>query len=277
MKAPVIAIALLGFFAHELRAQTNAPLDLAKVGYSLGFKVGSNWAENEMKDVQLEAVLQGIRDALTGRPSKFSPEESNQQLGLYQTELQLRVAAKREAEADRNKSGSERFLTENKTKPGVITTPSGLQYKIIKAGTGMKPTANDNVTLHYRGSLVNGYEFDNSIKRGTPYQGPIIVFMRGMIEAIQLMSTGSQWQIFIPSDLAFGPGGFPQYKVGPNETIIFEAELLDVLPGGAPPQAGSGPGSEPVVSDIIRIPSAEEAAQGKQPEIIPSAPPTPSK
>lgn len=265
MKALTI-LALLGFLACDLQAQTNSSFDPAKVGYSLGFKVGSNWAENEMKDVQVEAVLQGIRDALAARPSRYSADEMNQQLGLYQSELQLRVAAKRDNEADRNKAAGARYLAENKTKPGVVTLPSGVQYKILKAGTGPKPTANDTVVIHYKGSLLNGTEFDNSIKRGAPYAGPITPFMKGMVEAVQLMGAGSQWQIVIPSDSAYGPTGFPQYKVGPNETLLFEVELLEVRIGFSPEAMPQSP--PPVVSDIIRIPSEEEIRRGAQPEII---------
>ena len=261
MKAYPIVIGLFGLLASELPAQTNSALDPNKVGYSLGFKVGGNWRGNEMQDVQLEAVMQGIRDALAGQSPKFTAEEMNSQLSLFQVLLQERVATQRDLLAERNKTAGERFLADNKRQPGVVALPSGLQYKVIQPGNGPGPALNDKVVVHYRGSLLNGTEFDNSYKRGTPSLIPVGDVMRGWGEALQLMSVGAKWQLFIPSELAYGAGGFPDFKVGPNETLLFDAELIEIRP----PVASS---SQPVTSDIVRVPSVEEMAKGAQIEII---------
>jgi FKBP-type peptidyl-prolyl cis-trans isomerase FklB len=137
--------------------------------------------------------------------------------------------AKFEQIAEDNKVQGSAFLAENKGKDGVKTTASGLQYRIIKAGTGVKPSASDTVKVHYEGSLINGTVFDSSIKRGEPVSFPVGGVIKGWTEALQIMPEGSKWQLFIPSDLAYGPGG--NRNIGPNEVLLFDVELLEVQKG----------------------------------------------
>ena len=138
-----------------------------------------------------------------------------------------KMQAKQKVDGDKNKKEGAAFLAANKKKDGVITLPSGLQYKILKLGDGPKPTKEQTVTCNYRGTLINGEEFDNSNKRGKPAEFPVSGVIKGWIEALQLMPVGSKWQLFVPSDLAYGPKGAGQ-MIGPDATLIFEIELLSI-------------------------------------------------
>jgi FKBP-type peptidyl-prolyl cis-trans isomerase FklB len=139
----------------------------------------------------------------------------------------MKMQAKRSEESDANKKTGEEFLAANKSKDGVVALPSGLQYKILTAGTGAKPTASDSVECNYRGTLINGTEFDSSSKHGGPATFPVSGVIKGWTEALQLMPVGSKWQLFVPSDLAYGERGAGG-DIGPNETLIFEVELLSI-------------------------------------------------
>ncbi|MEO8429807.1 MAG: FKBP-type peptidyl-prolyl cis-trans isomerase, partial [Verrucomicrobiota bacterium] len=157
----------------------------------------------------------------------------------------------------------EAFLKQNATKEGVKTTPSGLQYKVLKEGAGKTPKATDTVEVNYRGTLIDGTEFDSSYKRGQPYTTSVMGVVKGWTEALQMMKVGSKWQLFIPSELAYGPrpGG---RDIGPNAVLVFEVELLEIKPPTPPP------GAQPVTSDIIKVPSAEELKKGAKIEVIKS-------
>ncbi len=175
--------------------------------------------------------------------------------------MQAKTAAKRQAEGEQNKKEGEAFLAENKTKPGVVTLPSGLQYKILTEGTGEMPKEYDTVEVNYKGAFINGTEFDGSEKHGAkPTTFPLKAgLIKGWIEALQLMKTGAKWQLFIPSNLAYGEAGHGP-GIGPNATLIFEIELVSVKTG-APPAPGT---TAPLTSDIIRVPSAEQMKKGEQ-------------
>jgi len=211
-------------------AGSTQPLKLStskdKVSYAIGMNIGGGIKKDGV-DVDPNVVARGLRDALAGSKPLMTDEEAKAVLAALRTEL----TAKKEAEAKRvsesNKQAGEQFLAANKTKEGVITLPSGLQYKVLKEGAGPKPTASDTVVCQYRGTLIDGTEFDSSYKRGQPATFPVNAVIKGWTEALQLMPVGSKWQLFVPPDLAYGersPGG----EIGPNSTLIFEVDLLSI-------------------------------------------------
>ncbi len=199
-----------------------------KISYAVGADVGNNFKRLGVDtDVDVEVLLRGLRDAITGKKLLMSDKELGTTLITYQAELKKKRAKTMESLAESNKKKGDAFLAENKKKKGVVTLPSGLQYKILKAGTGKKPTAKDSVEVNYRGTLINGTEFDSSARIGQPAVFALSKIIPGWREALQLMPVGSKWQIFIPSKLAYGDKGAGT-EIGPNETIIFEVELLSI-------------------------------------------------
>jgi len=202
--------------------------DKEKQSYALGMNIGRGLTRQEL-DVDPAVVARGLRDALAGAKPLLTDDEAQAAL----TQLQTAVKAKQEAElqkiGDANMKEGQEFLAENKTKDGVVTLPSGLQYKILTPGTGPIPGAADTVVCNYRGTFINGSEFDSSYKRGQPATFPVSGVIKGWTEALQLMPVGSKWQLFIPSDLAYGPRGAGG-TIPPNATLIFEVELLSIQP-----------------------------------------------
>jgi FKBP-type peptidyl-prolyl cis-trans isomerase FklB len=197
-----------------------------KESYSLGYQFGQN-LKSQGVEINLDIYTSGIRDALGGKDSLMSQEEIRATI----EELQKRVMAARQKElkekAEKNLSESKAFLEENKKKEGIKTLPSGLQYKILVEGSGKTPKSTDTITVHYRGTLINGSEFDSSYKKGQPSTFQVKSVIRGWSEALQLMKGGSRWQLFIPPELAYGEsagGG----QIPPNSTLIFEVELISV-------------------------------------------------
>ena len=178
-------------------------------------------------DVDPDILLQGLKDALAGGKSLLTDDEAKAALTALQADVSKRQQEQMQVAGEANKKEGEAFLAANKTKEGVVTLPSGLQYKILKQGTGPKPTASDSVVCNYRGTLINGTEFDSSYKRGQPATFPVGQVIKGWTEALQLMPVGSKWQLFIPSEMAYGPRG-PGADIGPNATLIFEVELLSI-------------------------------------------------
>ena len=218
-------------------AKTAAPFTLKtqkdKASYAIGMNIGRNLKKDSV-DVDPAVMLRGLKDALAGGKLLMTDEEAKTALTALQTEVRAKEEAKTKAAAIENKKTGEAFLAANKTKEGVVTLPSGLQYKIIKEGTGPKPTAEDTVLCHYRGTLVDNTEFDSSYKRGEPLKIPVGGVIKGWTEAIQLMPVGSKWQLFIPSGLAYGERGAPGSPIGPNSTLIFDVELISIEPKAAP-------------------------------------------
>ena len=172
-------------------------------------------------------LLQGLKDALAGGKALLTDDETKATLTALQAEVTKRQQAKMAVVGDANKKEGDAFLAANKTKEGVVTLPSGLQYKILQQGTGPIPSASDSVECNYRGMLINGTEFDSSYKRGQPATFPVGQVIHGWTEALQLMPVGSKWQLFIPAELAYGPRGAGA-EIGPNATLIFEVELLSI-------------------------------------------------
>ena len=199
-----------------------------KASYALGMKIGGDLKRQGVgASVDAALTARGLKDALSGSKALITEDEEKAALTQLQTQVRGQMEAKaHEAGAANRKEGDE-FLAANKSKEGVVTLPSGLQYKILKAGTGPKPTANDTVSCNYRGTLINGKEFDSSYKRGQPATFPVNGVIKGWTEALQLMPVGSKWQLFIPSDLAYGDRGAGA-DIGPGATLIFEVELLSI-------------------------------------------------
>ena len=195
--------------------------EIDKVSYSLGLSIASNLISTGIKTINQEAFNDAMNAVFAGQMPEIMPDEANNILQTYFERLQNEKG--KEA-----KEAGEKFLAENKTHEGVVTLASGLQYKILKEGAGAKPTANDTVKCHYEGRLINGQIFDSSIKRGEPAEFPVGGVIAGWVEALQLMSVGSKWQLYITSELAYGQKGAGA-AIGPNETLIFDVELLEII------------------------------------------------
>jgi FKBP-type peptidyl-prolyl cis-trans isomerase len=199
-----------------------------KFSYALGMNLGTSLHKQSV-DIDPAILAQGLRAAMTGAKPLMTIEEAQAALAEVQNDLRKKQMEKMQAAGEANKKEGDAFLAANKTKEGVVTLPSGLQYKILKAGTGPKPTANDSVVCNYRGTLINGTEFDSSYKRGQPATFPVTGVIKGWTEALQLMPVGSKWQLFIPSSLAYGERGAGA-EITPNATLIFEVELMSIQP-----------------------------------------------
>ncbi len=216
-------------------AKTPAPLVLTtqkdKFSYALGMNLGASFKKQSVP-VDPNILARGIKDALAGGKTALTEEQARATLMEVQTEVRKKQQEEMQAAGEASKKEGTAFLDANKSKNGVVTLPSGLQYKILTQGTGPKPTASDSVVCNYRGTLINGTEFDSSYKRGEPATFPVNGVIKGWTEALQLMPVGSKWQLFVPSDLAYGERS-PAPEIGPNSTLIFEVELLSIQNKGA--------------------------------------------
>jgi FKBP-type peptidyl-prolyl cis-trans isomerase len=213
-------------------ATTPAPLVLKtpkdKASYAIGLNVGKSLQKDSVQ-VDPAILLRGLKDALAGGKTLMTDDEAKAAMVAIQADLRKKQEAKMAVAGDANKKEGDAFLAENKTKDGVVTLPSGLQYKILKEGSGPKPTAADSVVCNYKGALLDNTEFDSSYKRGQPATFPVGQVIKGWTEVLQLMPVGSKWQVFVPSDLAYGVrGAGPGGPIGPNATLIFEIELLSI-------------------------------------------------
>ena len=197
----------------------------SKIGYAFGVMFGQRM-RNELGNIDLDQFASGMKTAFNGEPQLISDEEIAQILSEYQREMQQKQIAQLQLQGEENKKIGSDFLNDNKSKEGVVTLESGLQYKVVTEGKGPQPGATDSVTVHYTGSFINGEVFDSSVERGQPATFPVNGVIAGWTEALQLMPTGSKWQLYIPSDLAYGPNG--NRSIGPNETLLFEVELIEV-------------------------------------------------
>jgi FKBP-type peptidyl-prolyl cis-trans isomerase len=201
-----------------------------KFSYALGMNIGSGLGANLKKqsvEVDSNLISQGLKDAISGGKTRLTQEEAQAVLTEVQNEVRKQQQEKAQQAGVANKTEGDAFLAANKSKEGVVTLPSGLQYKILTAGTGPKPTASDSVKCNYRGTLINGTEFDSSYKRGQPATFAVGQVIKAWTEALQLMPVGSKWQLFVPSSLAYGERGAGG-EIGPNATLIFEVELLSI-------------------------------------------------
>jgi FKBP-type peptidyl-prolyl cis-trans isomerase FklB len=220
-------------------AKAGAPLALKtqkeKFSYAVGMNTGQRMAESFKKQsvpYDPAIIARGLKDGLAGSKTLLTDDEARAAIKAVQEEVGKAQQAKLQEEGAVNKKQGDAFLAANKGKEGVVTLPSGLQYKIIKAGSGPKPTVNDTVVCNYKGTLIDGKEFDSSYKRGQPATFPVGGVIKGWTEALQLMPVGSKWQLFIPSDLAYGDRGAGA-DIGPDSTLVFEVELMSIEAKGA--------------------------------------------
>lgn len=201
----------------------------AKASYSIGYNMGRNLI-NIKEEIDFETVVQGFKDGFAGdHKAQLTPEEIQKTLRAFQQKINIIMQEKRKSLGDQNKREGELFLKENAGNEGVITTKSGLQYKVIKEGTGEVPKATDKVTVHYRGTLINGTEFDSSYKKGKPATFLLNRVIPGWTEGVQLMKVGAKYKLFIPGNLAYGQRGRGA-QIGSNATLIFDIELLAIEP-----------------------------------------------
>jgi FKBP-type peptidyl-prolyl cis-trans isomerase FklB len=201
-----------------------------KASYAIGLNIGSGMKKDGI-DVSPEVLLRGMKDGLAGSKSLLTDAETRTVLETLQTDVRKHQKDLHDAAVLKNSKEGDAFLAANKAKPGVVALPSGLQYKVITEGSGAKPTANDTIVCNYKGTLLDGTEFDSSYKRGQPATIPVGRVIRGWTEALQLMPVGSKWELYIPASLAYGEQGTPNGgPIGPNETLVFEVELLSIQP-----------------------------------------------
>ena len=210
--------------------KTTAPLvlktDKEKQSYAMGMNLGVGLHRQGMT-LDPALVARGLRDAQAGGKTAMTEEEARTAVQQFQNEVRQKMQSAAQGEDAANRKAGQEFLDANKGKPGVITLPDGLQYKILKEGDGPKPKASDTVSCNYRGTLINGKEFDSSYKRGQPASFPVSGVIKGWTEALELMPVGSKWELYIPADLAYGDRGAGQ-DIQPGETLIFEIELLGI-------------------------------------------------
>jgi len=197
-----------------------------KVSYSVGVSLGSKWKQQEL-DFDIDTLTKGIKDAIKGGDLLLSANEMRDTMMSFQKTMETKMKEKSKVTGDKNKKEGESFLADNAKKEGVKVLPSGLQYKVLTEGTGDIPKATDRVSTNYKGTLIDGTEFDSSYKRGEPATFPVNGVIKGWTEALQLMKTGSKWQLFVPSKLAYNERGAGPL-IGPNAVLIFTVELLAI-------------------------------------------------
>ncbi len=198
-----------------------------KNSYMLGVNLGKQLKQNDV-EVDYDVYMRGLKDAIAGK-ELLNEEQFREAMMAFQQEIREKTMAKRKVDSEKARKSGEEFLAENKKKEGITTTASGLQYKVETKGTGKVPVVGDTVTCHYRGTLVDGTEFDSSYKRGQPAEFPVTGVIKGWTEALQLMPIGSKWKLFIPSNLAYGDNGSPP-KIPGGAALIFDIELIDAKP-----------------------------------------------
>lgn len=212
--------------ATSAPSATSLTTDTDKLSYSIGADLGKNFKKQGI-DISPAAMAKGLQDGMSGGQLLLTEEQMKEVLNKFQKELMMKRSAEFNKKAEDNKSKGEAFLKDNKGKDGVVSLPSGLQYRILERGDGAKPAKDDTVTVEYTGRLINGQVFDSTEKTGKPATFKVSQVIPGWTEALQLMPSGSTWEVYIPSDLAYGPrsvGG----PIGPNETLIFKIHLLSV-------------------------------------------------
>ncbi|MCC8038525.1 MAG: FKBP-type peptidyl-prolyl cis-trans isomerase [Bacteroidales bacterium] len=202
---------------------------LDRISYALGLSMGNNFRASGIKEINVQDFADGVAAVFYGTAPKMSYDEAKKEIQAFFENMQKEQEAEAARMAEVNKKAGEEFLAENGKRVDVLTTPSGLQYEVITQGEGPKPTASDQVEVHYTGKLIDGTVFDSSVDRGMPATFGVTQVIPGWVEALQLMNEGSKWRLFIPSNLAYGPQGAPG-AIPPNATLIFDVELLKVNP-----------------------------------------------
>lgn len=228
MNSWIVGLIVLGLSGPQLATQQKSVLKTQKekVSYSIGLDIGRNFKQQSI-DINPDLLSKGIKDALSGASPALTDDEMREVMTAFQTEMMAKMAENSKKAGEKNKKDGEAFLAENKKKQGVVTLPSGLQYKILVDGKGRKPALKDTVTAHYRGTLLDGTEFDSSYKQGEPTTFAVSRMIKGWTEVLPLMRVGSKWQVYVPANLAYGDRAASQ-EIGPNSTLIFEIELIAV-------------------------------------------------
>ena len=226
--------------ASSAKKPATAPLELKtqkdKVSYAIGVNIGRSMKKDAI-DIDPAILARGIKDAFAGGKLLMTDADGQAALTTLKNDVQKHQQEQYQAAVAKNKQEGDSFLAANKAKPGVVSLPSGLQYRVIQPGSGPKPTAADTVVCNYKGTLLDGTEFDSSYKRGQPATFPVGQVIKGWTEALQLMPVGSKWELVIPPSLAYGDRGTQGGPIGPNETLVFEVELVSIQPKtqAAPP------------------------------------------
>ena len=223
---------LVGCSPQEASSAPELKLDTPKnrISYTIGVNIGQDFKSQKM-DVDPDILLMGLKDSVSGKELQLTEEEMVQEIQNFQQEMQAKMIAEMEEKSTKNKAAGEAFLAENAKQEGVVVTESGLQYKVLEPGAGNSPGLADVATVHYRGTLIDGTQFDSSYDRGQPATFPVGGVIAGWTEALQLMKPGAKWQLFIPAALAYGERGAGQ-DIGPNATLLFDVELISVEKGG---------------------------------------------
>jgi FKBP-type peptidyl-prolyl cis-trans isomerase FklB len=262
----------------SLAAATNAPKlspeeQKHNMSYAIGTDIGNNLKRGGV-ELDMEVLTSAMKDAMGGKPSQLTDPQVREAINSYRQAAQAKQAETRRQTSEKNKKEGAAFLDENKKKPDIKTlevklqdgTTAEMQYKVLTEGTGAVPKTNDMVTVNYRGTLINGKEFDNSNKRPQPTKLQVNRVVRGWTEALGRMKVGSKWELYLPSTLAYGDNGYGP-NIEPGSTLIFEMELNGVE-APAPPAPPSASPPAPLTSDIIKVPSAEELKKGAKIEVI---------
>lgn len=228
MTSKIIAqLALAALLTTAANAQEKFELKDAKqkASYAIGMDIGNNFKRQEI-DVDTKALAAGLADAIAGK-AQLTEAEQKQVLNEFRTQMMAKFESKQKVDGEKNAREGEAFLATNAKKEGVKTTASGLQYKVLKSGSGKTPKSTDTVKVHYHGTLVDGSVFDSSVQRGEPARFGVDQVIPGWTEVLQLMKEGDKWQVYIPGKLAYGERS-PSPKIGPNSTLVFDVELLSI-------------------------------------------------
>ena len=259
----LIAAASVALTSLAPAAQTELKDQKDKVSYSIGLDIGTT-LKRQLIDVNAELLNKGIQDGLSGNKGLLTDEQVKETMAAFQKDMMAKQAAAKKATGEKNAAEGKKFLADNKSKEGVKTTASGMQYKVLKEGTGPVPKATDTVKVNYRGTTIDGTEFDSSYKRGQPASFPVNRVIKGWTEGLQLMKVGSKYQLVIPADLAYGERGAGS-DIGPNATLLFDVELLEIVP------AGTNPTPKPAAYDSSRPAGQPGAAIPPKPVAKPAA------
>jgi FKBP-type peptidyl-prolyl cis-trans isomerase FklB len=263
MKQFCILIALVFLASTGFSQQvTQLKDEKDKVSYSIGLDIGTTFKKQKM-DINTDVLMAGLKDAVSGNKPLLTEDQVKETMAAFSKSMMEKQAAAGKEAAAKNTEAGEKFLAENKAKEGVKTTPSGLQYKVLKEGSGVSPKETDTVVTQYRGTLINGTEFDSSYKRSEPTTFPVNRVIKGWTEALLMMKPGSKYQLFIPASLAYGERGAGQ-DIGPNETLIFEIELLSIKAPEATPAVGASPVASPTAKAAAKPEGKGEAKPDKK-------------
>ncbi len=226
MRAILLSAVVVLAAVTSADAQSTFKTRKDSISYGIGYDFGTRYKAQEVP-VSVDALMRGFRDAYSGKKSGISESATERLLQEFSQEMIAKQSARMNKQGEENRKAGEAFLAANKKKPGIVTLPDGLQYKIITQGTGPRPAKDTTVVCNYRGTLIDGKEFDSSYKRGEPATFRLGQVIKGWQEAIPMMTVGSKWEVYIPSELAYGPRAASEL-IGPNATLIFEIELIGI-------------------------------------------------